>query len=220
MSISALSSSNTSQLSFLSRLSSTNASGSADATRGAPPPRPPEGGGFASAIADALQAIGITSTGGGTDTAGAGASTSASSTDTADSADSGGSVADALGSFLQSLMGALHAQNAASSNEAPPYGEAQQGGGPGRLEADLQSLLSKLTSDRASTGSADSTSAEGGDAVSQLESSFAKLLDKLGGGGSGAGGTEANTKLAAFLQALSAKVGGGGTSGNLVNTTV
>ena len=116
MSISALSSSNVSQLSFLSRLSSTNAGSSAEATRAAPPPRPPEGGGFASAIADALAAIGITDasiTGGTTD----------SSTSTA-----------------------------------------------------------------AAAGGTDST--------------------------------DANTKLADFLQALSSKVGGSGTSGSLVNTTV
>ena len=208
MSISAIGSpSAASQLSFLSRLSSTNSASSAQGVR---PPPPPDGGGFADAIAEALKSIGISDSG-------SDATAATASTDTSDTTD----VTAAQGSFLQSLMGALHAQRSESAEAPPPYGE-QQGGasdGPGELQSDLQSLLSKLTS-----GAVDA-SADGDDAVGELESSFANLLDKLGGGTSTAGtddiqSTDAAAKLASFLQALSTKVGGGGGSGNLVNTTV
>jgi hypothetical protein len=147
-------------------------------------------------------------------------------------------VAAALGSFLQSLMGALHAQN--SSNDAPPpYSEQSAGGqgGPGKLDSDLQSLIAKLssgTTDGTSTDSSDG--ADSSDAVDQLESSFANLLEKLGvststgtdstastdstDSSTSTSSSDATSKLEAFLQALSAKVGNHGSSGNLVNTTV
>ncbi|NVM79715.1 hypothetical protein FHW83_005556 [Duganella sp. SG902] len=206
MSISALSS--TSALSFLSRLSSTNnissQSGSAEGVR---PPPPPEGGGFADAIAEALKSIGVT------DDAGADTSAASASTETSDSATNDATdVAAALGSFLQSLMGALHAQNSAGAETPPPYGEQQ--GGPGKLESDLQSLIARLTS----TDGAAAT--ESGDSVDQLESSFANLLDKLGVSTDSGDSTDSASKLAAFLQTLSTKVDGHGVSGNLVNTTV
>jgi len=201
MSISAIGSpSAASQLSFLSRLSSTNSASSAQGVR---PPPPPDGGGFADAIAEALKSIGISDSG-------SDATAATASTDTSDTTD----VTAAQGSFLQSLMGALHAQRSESAEAPPPYGE-QQGGasdGPGELQSDLQSLLSKLSSGTS-------------DAVSELESSFANLLDKLGGiaaadSTDSTAGTDADSKLAAFLQALSTKVGGNGSSGNLVHTAV
>ena len=217
MSISALTSTSTaSQLSFLSRLSSTNSSSSISDAEGVRRPPPPDGGGFAEAIAEALKSIGIADT---DSAATSTASASADSTETTEATD----VAAALGSFLQSLMGALHAQNSEGIEAPPPYGEQQ--GGPGKPATDLQSLIAELTS-----GSADA-SADSSDAVGDLESAFANLLDKLGVSGdtgstdatdstTGADGTDTSAKLAAFLQALSSKVGGKGMSGNLVNTTV
>ena len=221
MSISALSSSSAaSSLSFLSRLSSTNKN-SSNSTDGVRPPPPPDGGGFADAIADALKSIGISDT--STSTSSTDASAAASSSDSTSTTD-GTDIAAALGSFLQSLMGALHAQN--SGNDAPPPYSEQQGsgapGGPGKLELDLQSLIAKLGSgsDSATTST---DGADSGDAVDQLESAFGNLLDKLGTSSTASSDSTSNdaaTKLAAFLQALSAKVGGNGTSGNMVNTTV
>ncbi|NYE60375.1 hypothetical protein FHW58_001527 [Duganella sp. 1224] len=235
MSISALSSTSAaSALSFLSRLSSNNSissmsnnSNSLDSSQGVRPP-PPDGGGFADAIAAALQSIGITDTsssGSDTDTSATSASSdSTTSTSTTDATE----VSAALGSFLQSLMGALHAQH--SAGEAPPpYSEQQAGGqgGPGRLESDLQSLIAKLGANTVE-GNSDS-----GDAVDDLQSTFANLLDKLGtststsdsdstaSAGTGSTSTsDALTKLSAFLQALSAQVGNHGSSGNLVDTAV
>ncbi|WP_343733211.1 hypothetical protein [Duganella sp.] len=217
MSLSALSSSSAaSALSFLSRLSSTN-SISSNSTEGVrPPPPPPEdGGGFADAIAEALKSIGITDT--SSDSAAAAASTDTSDSATADTTTDTTGVAAALGSFLQSLMGALHAQHSDSAEAPPPYGEQQ--GGPGKLETDLQSLIAELAS---GTTAADSAAGTGSsDAVDQLESTFANLLDKLGvSTDSTDGSTSTDTRLTAFLQALSSKVGGNGTSGNLVNTAV
>lgn len=224
MSISALSSTSAaSALSFLSRLSSTNSISSknnASSAEGVRPPPPPDGGGFADAIAEALKSIGITDTDAASDSASTSASTGADTSDAADSGD----VAAALGSFLQSLMGALHAQHSDGAQEPPPYGEQQGAGGPGKLESDLQSLLAKLSADPAANS-------DDSDAVDQLESSFANLLDKLGASAtdstdstdsaaSTTSASDATTKLAAFLQALSTKVGGNGSSGNLVNTKV
>jgi hypothetical protein len=154
MSISALSSTSAaSQLSFLSRLRSTNANSSAQGVR--PPPPPPDGGGFADAIAEALKSIDISDS--GSDTA-----TTASSSDSGGKTDST-DVTAALGSFLQSLMGALHGQRSEGADAPPPYGDEQGGGsaGPGKLQSDLQSLPAKLTSG--------TTGASGDD--SELESS-------------------------------------------------
>ncbi|WP_373986708.1 hypothetical protein [Duganella sp. BuS-21] len=232
MSISALSSTSAaSALSFLSRLSSTNSTNSASSagsttnTTGVrpPPPPPKDGGGFADAIAEALASIGISEV--GTDSSGSAAASSAEATDASADAND---VAAALGSFLQSLMGALHAQHSDNAEAPPPYGEQQGGaGGPGKLESDLQSLIAEVGAGASSSATDGSDSA---DAVDQLESAFANLLDKLGAGTDASSadgtastdstGTDAASKLAAFLQALSAKVGGSGVSGNLVNTTV
>jgi hypothetical protein len=207
MSINALSSTSAaSQISFLNRLDSGNSTSGTEAARRPPPP---DGGGFADAIAEALKSIGISDT-------------SVSGTGSTDATDATGAdtVADALGSFLQSLMGALHAQNSGQADAPPPYSEAagKGGGGSGKVESDLQSLIAKLGSgDTTTTGSADGT-----DAVSELEATFQNLLEKLGGGTAteSTDGTDAGTKLAAFLEALSSKVGTSGSSGNLVNTTV
>lgn len=180
MSISSITSSSAaSQLSYVGKIDSS----SAGAARQVPPPPPDgEGGGFISAIADALKSIGVSSDG----------SEAAESTDSSN-------AAQALGSFLEELMGALHAQG--SEDSAPlPYGEAPQGG-PGKLAEDLGSLIANLGS-----STDDSTGA--------LESSFSNLLTALG-----ADGSDAASQLGSFLQALASGMPEARTSGNLVNTT-
>ncbi|KQV80820.1 hypothetical protein ASD15_12990 [Massilia sp. Root351] len=178
------------------------------------PPPPPDRGGFVNAIASALESLGLA--------AGDGAGSTASTNTGASGAAAGsGNAAQALGSFLHELMGALHEQGAsaeasATSGESQVYGP--QGGaggpsGPGKLEADLQSLIAKLgsSSETDSSGSTDGA----GDAGSALETSFQSLLDAFGGDTADASG-----KLASFLQALSDKLSDAGASGNLINTTV
>lgn len=215
MSISALSSSNAaSQLSAFSRLggssSTSNTSGSVD---GARPPKSDDGA-FLDAIGSALSSIGVTVD------AGEGGSDTATSENGASS-----DVGQALGAFLHQLMGSLHAQGGSAGGHGedgeppsgPPPGGGARAGGPGNIEADLQSLLQKL----ASTGSDAGDSTES--SVTDLPSSFASLLSALGGdeGSSGSG----SSKLSSFLQALSGSLGtasAGGSlsaSGNLVNTT-
>jgi hypothetical protein len=173
------------------RTSATSGTDSTQRTQGHRPPPPDDGGGFVGAIADALKSIGVDDTTTSADTAGTGATASTSN------------AAQALGSFLENLMGALHARNGGS--ETPPaYGEAPQGG-PGKLSSDLQSLISQLDSDGTDTG--DST-------VGALQGSFKDLLGALG-----TGTDDADTRLASFLQALSSKLPSAGSSGNLVDTT-
>lgn len=175
MSISSITSSSAaSQLAYISS--------AASAARRAPPPPPDgEGGGFIGAIADALKSIGLSSD-----------SEAAESTDSSN-------AAQALGSFLEDLMSALHAQGSDES-VPPPYGEAPQGG-PGKLAEDLGSLIAKLGS---------STD----DSTGSLESSFGKLLTALG-----ADSSDAASQLGSFLQALASGMPEARTSGNLINTT-
>jgi hypothetical protein len=125
-------------------------------------------------------------------------------------------VAAALGSFLQSLMGALHAQNSdgADAPPPPPYGEQQ--GGPGKLESDLQSLISELSHG----GSLAATAAMRSISWKALSPTCWTSWASAATAQTAPAAPHAATKLAAFLQALSSKVGGNGTSGNLVNTTV
>lgn len=173
--------------------SQVSASGT-DKTRQAPPPpppdgRPPDAGGFVSAIGEALESLGVTDV---------------AASDKED-------AAAALGSFLQELMASLHEQGEANGTQPEgsfgpggPAGPAGAGGagGPGRLAEDLQSLISSLQGDSES------------DEASSLETSFSSLLDSLG-----ADSSDASGKLASFLQALADKLPQSGSSGNLVNTT-
>jgi hypothetical protein len=218
MSISSLTSSTAaSQLSYVSKSSSASSGDASGQVRNGPPP-PRDGGGFMDAIASALQSIGVSNSDSGTSTTSTTSSTSDSSTD---SSASSGNAAQALGSFLHELMGALHKQGATSSSsgDKPSYG-APPSGGPGRMEADLQSLISKLgsgsDSDTASTGSTASTDSEDSEdtTTSSLATSFQGLLQALGSDTSGA-----STKLTSFLQALSDKLPDAGASGNMINTS-
>jgi hypothetical protein len=196
MSISSITSSSAaSQLAYISK----NDSGSTDATRQVPPPPPEGGGGFISAIADALKSIGV----------------SASSGESRESSD-GSNAAHALGSFLEELMDALHAQGTEES-AAPPYGEPPQGGpgsggGPGKLAEDLQSLIAKLGS---SAADADATTGaeESSGTTGALETSFSNLLSAMG-----ADSSDASSQLGSFLQALAGGMPQARSSGNLINT--
>ncbi|HEY1152172.1 MAG TPA: hypothetical protein VGF27_26595 [Pseudoduganella sp.] len=285
MTISSLNSSSAaSQLSYVGKLQSSSGSEQTEGVR--PPPPPREGGGFISAIADALKSIGVGSADSSTATT-AGAADGA----TADSsAESSVNAAQALGGFLQELMGALHGQGSEASGPSP-YGQPGGGGpggpggpggsggagGPGKLAEDLQGLIAKLgssygtasidgassasstssasgtsgtssasgtdcadsavggsgtagvssadgasttasTDGASTTSSADSVSkadsASGTGNLSSLESSFKDLLEALGGDSG-----YSNVQLISFLQALSNKLPGAGSSGNMINTT-
>jgi hypothetical protein len=117
-------------------------------------------------------------------------------------------------------MGALHAQNSdGAEHRHRRHTASSRAVGPGKLESDLQSLISELSS-TGSTSSSDSS-----DAVDQLESASPTCWTSWASAATASTDSTSSTsmhatKLAAFLQALSSKVGGNGTSGNLVNTTV
>lgn len=216
MTISSLTSSSAaSQLSYVSKTGSANANDSGESGQvGNGPPPPQSGGGFINAIASVLESLGLSE----------GDSATGDST-SSDGSTGSGNAAQALGSFLHELMGALHEQGASPESSSPGDGQAYGppggnggpggpggpggAGGSGKLEADLQSLISKLGSSSETAGS-DGTE----DSGSALESSFQSLLEALGSDTSNSGG-----KLASFLQALSDKLPNAGTSGNLINTS-
>ncbi|TWI69357.1 hypothetical protein IP91_00425 [Pseudoduganella lurida] len=221
MSINSLTTSAASQLAYTSRVSgtsSTSSTSSSQAVRQAPPARPDDGGGLIGAIADALKSIGVAST---EDTSTASTDGTTSSSDTT----STGNAAQALGTFLESLMGALHAQNAGSGSDAgdggtPPYGEPPQGGpgmggGPGKLSSDLESLIASLSEGTGNTDSQSATESTGTDStVGTLQSTFKDLLSALG-----SDSADATTQLTSFLQSLSSKLPSAGSTGNLINTS-
>ncbi|SNS83016.1 hypothetical protein SAMN06265795_10790 [Noviherbaspirillum humi] len=187
-------------------------------------PPPPPGGGLGNAIMQALSSLGI-NVGSGADDATSASSAGDSTTGTT-STDGSQSVSTSLGSFMQSLMQALHAQGASESQDAaaqPQESESSDGavrghghhhGGPDKMQADLQSLIQKLSS--ASTSSSDGTSSTDGDAATtELEQSFQSLASALGA--SNASGSSATLKD--FLQALQNNMQDFSRSGNLVNTS-
>jgi hypothetical protein len=211
MSISSLTSSTAaSQLSYVSKSGSASSDDASAQVRNGPPP-PRDGDGFIDAIASALQSIGVSNGDSGTST------TSTTSDSSTDSSASSGNAAQALGSFLHDLMGALHQQGATSSSSGDKQSYGHHQGGPGRMGADLQSLISKLgsgsASDTSGTSSTDSTDSEDS-TTSSLTTSFQGLLQALGSDTSGA-----SSKLTSFLQALSDKLPDAGTSGNMINTS-
>ncbi|GGX86745.1 hypothetical protein GJV26_28835 [Massilia dura] len=220
MTINSLTAGAASQLSYASRLSGTSSTTATRQSSQMPPPPPGDGGGLLGAIADALKSVGI----GGTDDTGSTSASSGTSTSTSESSETGtDSEAQALGSFLENLMGALHAQNSGSTDSAAQYGEPPQGGpdlggGPGKLASDLQSLISSLEDGTGGTESAASTDSvagtEASDSTAALQSSFKSLLTALGGDGS-----DASSKLSSFLQTLSSRLPSAGSAGNLINTT-
>jgi hypothetical protein len=191
-------------LSYVSKPGSANAGGESGQVGNGPPPR--SGEGFIDAIASALESLGLPQ----------GDSATADSSSPDASSTGNGNAAQALGSFLHELMGALHEEGASSSESTSSSGDGQAygppggPGGPRKLEANLQSLISKLVSSSETAGS-DGTE----DSGSALQSSFQGLLEALGSDTSNSG-----SKLASFLQALSDKLPNAGTSGNLINTSV
>lgn len=157
------------------------------------------GGRIANAIAQALSQLGGT------------ASTSA--TGATDATGASGDTKQAESAFAQSLFAALHAQSASAGNGpgAAPGGEHHHhGGGGGRLAAGLQSLAQQLSSSSSSStsGAAGSGSSQ---ALSDLQTSFDKLLAANGQSGSG-------ETLPQFLQSLSQNLQGAASSGNVVST--
>lgn len=188
----------------VSRISQLRETGESNRTaasgiRPEPPSGPPPGGGLLDAIAGALSAIGV------------GESSSEESTQSSSTED----VTQALSAFLQQLMDALHAQSdvdsgetdvAAIEGERPP--PPPQGGGPGRLESDLQSLIQELASSDASVSDTGSTSESG------LEQSFEDLLSALGASDS----ADSEATLENFLLALSDKLQDARPLGNVVDT--
>jgi hypothetical protein len=193
-----------------------------------PPPGGPGGGGLLSAISNALSQIGVTDQ-----------SSATGSTDSTGSDDSSTSTtqdpAQALASFMQNLMAALHAQGASSPQQSGDAdgdgGNATQAasgvrgghhhhGGAGKMEADLSSLIQNLssstssaTSDSSSTDQTSTTSSTVSSADSTLQQSFSSLMQALGN-------TNSNATLTGFLQALQSNMQGAGPAGNVVNTKV
>ncbi|MBY0241746.1 MAG: hypothetical protein K2X55_20780 [Burkholderiaceae bacterium] len=236
------SSSAVSQSAWVSQVQQQSGTGGAGSVHRPPPPT--DGGALLGAVADALQSIGVTTTG-----------TADDGSETAASSGTQNNAAQALGSFLHELMGALHEQGASGQaggqgGQLPdgqaygppggggggpggPGGAGGPGGGPGRLAADLQSLISKLgssttdstaadgtdstdsTDDADSTSTSSATTTSTASTSSTLESAFDNLLQALGADSSDAGG-----KLSSFLQTLADKLPAAGSSGNLINTSV
>jgi hypothetical protein len=203
MTINSLASGNSTAVTYASRVAGTSAASSASAAQqaGRMPPPPDDGGGLLGAIADALKSIGVDE--GATEGADVETTSAATQGDSAD-------TAQALGSFLESLMEALHAQGS-DAGAAPAYGEPPQGG-PGQLSADLQSLVAALGADTDGTAVAVATSADNG--LGALQGAFANLLTSLGGDAG-----DADAKLSSFLQTLSSRLPTAGSAGNLVDTT-
>jgi hypothetical protein len=201
MTINSLASGSSTAVTYASRVAGTSAASSASAAQqaGRMPPPPDDGGGLLGAIADALKSIGVDE--GATEGADVETTSAATQGDSAD-------TAQALGSFLESLMEALHAQGS-DAGAAPAYGEPPQGG-PGQLSADLQSLVAALGAD--ADGTAVATSADSG--LGALQGAFANLLTSLGGDAG-----DADAKLSSFLQTLSSRLPTAGSAGNLVDTT-
>lgn len=231
MSISSISSSlySLTQASQVGSASRASADGQAQQVQGGPPPRPHGGGGLGKAVIQSLaDTLGIdTSSSSGASATDGSTSTTDSTLGTTDVA----SAQQALGSFMQSLMSALHAQGAGASASSGtnggdpdgdgdgPRGPRMGQGGPGRMESDLQSLIQKLASSSTgtstssdSTTASDSTSNDSG--TSTLQDSFKNLLSSLG-----VSTDDSNDKLNSFLQSLQNKMADVHPSGNAVNTT-
>jgi hypothetical protein len=141
-------------------------------------------------------------------------------------------VDQAFGSFMQSLMGAMHAQGSGSASGTSASeqegGDAVQGarrgpppGGGGRMESDLQSLVQALSASSGTTGSSDTadsssdSSATSDSDTSDLQAKFKDLLSALG-----APTDNSDATLNSFLQALQSNMGSAThPAGNAVDTT-
>lgn len=214
MSVSNISSSSNwiSQLAQLNKAGHTHRSGSNDAVGSAKPA--PAGGSFVDAIAQALSQIGIDTTMTG---ATAADNTSGTGTSTVAAAPVGTDPAQALSSFLQNLLAALQAQGNQATGNAHDNRDGDKGQGSSsaaigkgglprqNMQADLQSLINKLSS--ASSSNAGSTDP----APNALQQSFQSLVEALGGSGG-------NTTLPGFLKALAHNAPGASLIGGVVST--
>ncbi|CUI09352.1 hypothetical protein [Massilia antarctica] len=194
----------TSAIGASSPATTTQASQYRSASTGAARPAagaPPDGKAFVSAIASALQEIGVAD---------------------ADAAESTASAdpAAALGDFLNELMASLQPAGGKGPQGPPPGGAGPRPGGGG-MRSDLASLvgsLSKQASSAIDTDDSDTTditdTADVSSSTARLESSFGTLLGALG-----LDSADSSSKLGQFLQTLATKLDAAGPAGNLINTT-
>lgn len=187
--------------------------------RGAPPPPPPDGGGLIDAIAKALQSLGVGES--SSESANSDSTNAAISNDAADT--NSANAAQALGSFLQELLGALHQQKTTKQTSTETSSDTQalsnaigarEFRGPARLQDDLQSLMTQLQSAENADAEETSTTTT---STSNLSSSFAKLLQALGVSESSSGAGNSNTKLSDFLQTLMSNLPTENQRGNVIN---
>ena len=165
------------------------------------------GGGLMAAIGNALSQIGV------------GSSSDSANSSSTENDSSSQDPAQAVSAFVQSLMGALHAQDTQASASQNTSGTDADGDNDGstsaaqghhrhhHLQADLQSLMQQLSSSNTSNSSSNSTAPS-----SDLEQSFKNLMSALGN-------TNSNATLPNFLQALSNQFAGGSKAGNAVSTS-
>jgi len=173
-----------------------------------------DGGGLLGAIDSALKAAGIS--GGLSSILKDANSTSASSSDTESSSDTTSTTdaSSALSEFMANLMAALQSQNGtgvdspAETSDMPPPPPPPMGMGKGDIESKLQNLISQLNN-TSSIPTDDSTDADS----DALSTSFSELMNALGKQ------SPSSSDLEEFLQALSSKLSGQGSSGNVINTT-
>jgi len=173
-----------------------------------------DGGGLLGAIDSALKAAGIS--GGLSSILKDANSTSASSSDTESSSDTTSTTdaSSALSEFMANLMAALQSQNGtgvdspAETSDMPPPPPPPMGMGKGDIESKLQNLISQLNN-TSSIPTGDSTDADS----DALSTSFSELMNALGKQ------SPSSSDLEAFLQGLSSKLSGQGSSGNVINTT-
>lgn len=181
--------------------------------------------GFFLALTQALSQVGVTVNSDGSTTAN-GSSGTTIQTGAAASSSSSSDPAQALATFMQSLMAALHAENSQSSpagqggtdsdgdnDGSPAAGIHGHGRHHGRLQADLQSLIQQLsaTTDSSSSGTtASSSSGKPDSSLSSLQQSFQDLTSVFGGGGTTA-------TLQGFLQAFNNNLQNTSLDGNVVN---
>ena len=182
----------------------TNRQASVDGNR---PVERHSGGGLIDAIMESLSQAGVGQT---SSTDNSGSSTSSDTSGTAQNA------VQAFGNFMQNLMGALHAQSA--SGEQPPNdigGVERHGhsGGPQKMESNLESLITQISSSDSSTSISGTTSASDSSSTSRsdLEQSFSTLVSALSGSSN-------STSLESFLETLASKLQSNGPSGNVINT--
>jgi hypothetical protein len=169
------------------------------------------GGHMASAIAQALQSLGLAPPDGGATAAG---STSSSSTDSTDAttASGAGKVKDDLRQFMHQLFEAVKAEGSApagaGSGATSSSGDSQSG-----FAAGLSALISQVS---------------GGTAPAALQSAFSQLASDLSPAAASASGAATDSSpatLQAFLTQLQQTLGYGQTtsgsaSGSLVTTQV